>query len=121
MKNELPTEIAQLIEQLQSLRVQEDEIIGRIIAATTASTAPASVQHEPADPPSRPNPRANSLQVGDRVRYKGTKINRGGFGEVVGFTEGPDPFVRIRKEGSAFILHGPTEVKRKTHNVDRID
>jgi hypothetical protein len=108
MKNEEPG-INELIQQLKDLRLQEDAVIQRILSsATNATTPPAELSDS----------RSNPLKIGDRVRFHSTRATRGGVGTVIGFTNGPEPFVRIHRDNSPFVIGG-AEVKRKPGNVEK--
>jgi hypothetical protein len=115
MKHDPPEDIEDLIRQLQALRTQEDAIIDRI----QRSAADVEVLGTPAD--GFADRHGNLLHVGDRVRFKGTRATRGGEGKIIGFTNGPDPFVRISRDGAAFIITGNKEVRRQPANLEKIE
>jgi hypothetical protein len=117
----MPNEdIETIIERLETLELQARQVASSIATernnlqealrnsgrATTPSAAAASQQSSAAQP----------VSIGDTVRFSSTNTVRGGTGEVIGWTRGAQPFLRIRRSEARGIL--PREiVRRKPHTV----
>lgn len=87
-------DIAQLLQQLQALRLRETQLIERIQVLTSASEDSPCLIH-----------------IGARVRFKSTRVTRAGTGTVLGYTNGTDPFLRIQRDDNL------SEIKRKPTSV----
>lgn len=125
-------ELSNIINRLDRLELQAQQVATAIaterenLRRATATTrrveataaAPAPPQRRDVDTAPRP------IQAGDRVRFSGTRIVRGGTGTVIGFTNGREPFLRIRRDDHdndrRLLGRGGDIVKRKPHTVQRI-
>ena len=118
----MPNEdIETIIERLETLELQARQVASSIAternnlqvalrssgsAAATTTTAAQTQQSSAALP----------VSIGDIVRFSSTNTVRGGTGEVIGWTRGAQPFLRIRRSEARGIL--PREiVRRKPHTV----
>ena len=113
-------DIETIIERLDTLELQARQVASSIATernnlqvalrdpgrAATTSTAVRAQQ----------SPTALPVSIGDTVRFSSTNTVRGGTGEVIGWTRGAQPFLRIRRSETRGIL--PREiVRRKPHTV----
>ena len=101
-------QLTRLVDELKELRLREDIIVQQIESLLSApGNTPTSVKQEP---------KGHAIAIGDTVQFKPTQSTKGGTGIVIGFTNGDDPFARIRRSGSK---SGSTEVRRKPRNLTK--
>ena len=118
--------IEHLINSLKALRLQEDRLIAEIqrelaiepqpTATASASAQGASSSRQPSHPDGHVPPR--ELQIGDRVRYSGTRTNPAGVGTIDSWLSAGYCWIkRDSKRG----LFGTERVRRLTTNVFLLD
>lgn len=110
-------DIARITDRLEQLELQAQQVATSI--ATERHNLREALRTADDTPPNHQDRRdaARPIAIGDTVRFSSTATVRGGTGEVVGWTNGTQPFLRIRRtEGRGGILRREI-VRRKPHTV----
>ena len=102
----MANELQQLLQQLKTLRLQEDNLIQRI---DTLSRASPQVQNN--------NQSLSGIQIGDSVSFKSTNTTSGGQGTVIGFTKGNKLFAKVKRTNGPF---KGFQVRRLPSNLEKL-
>ena len=106
-------EIAELSKELKALTIRTLKLADRLAALTDSPDSSGGVGFA-GTTTRRDRKVRNGLLVGDRVRYRGTRVTKGGIGTITGFTKTK---ALIRPDGRRA---SATPIYRNPENVERI-